>query len=154
MKRHLLNVLTALSLLLCMAVVGIWTLAGSWSFTFGLCRGGYVLYARSFTDRLAVGVARDDYPALYYFHAKRWPSRGGGGAGGFLYYRHPFARAVMGPYWFVALCFAALPTHRVWRKFHPVARAAGLCPSCGYDLRATPGRCPECGTVAAVNTSG
>ena len=57
------------------------------------------------------------------------------------------------PYWLSALLFGALPlrhvTMSVKRRVEERRRRAGLCRSCGYDLRATPERCPECGAVPA-----
>jgi hypothetical protein len=52
------------------------------------------------------------------------------------------------PYWLVTSLSAVLPV--VWvRKFRRTRYRAGLCPHCGYDLRATPEQCPECGQKAA-----
>src|SRR5262245_4698088 len=55
-------------------------------------------------------------------------------------------RGVFFPHWFLALLFAVLPAARLRAMLRDRRRnRAGLCPACGYDLRATPERCPECG---------
>ena len=61
--------------------------------------------------------------------------------------------AVQVPYWLVAIIFWALPSAWITRRLLGRPKDnTNLCPNCGYDLRATPDRCPECGTVATKMT--
>ncbi len=80
---------------------------------------------------------------------------------GFFWYRHDLKdpmedRDTMGlavPYWAIfALTTAGgiFAIRRLWPKRSIDDR--NRCMICGYDLRATPGRCPECGAVNSTTT--
>ena len=65
-------------------------------------------------------------------------------------YRNVYRSAAI-PFYALFLLSTVLPL--VWirrRRRAAIVKAAGLCPSCGYDLRATPDRCPECGATRAA----
>jgi len=75
--------------------------------------------------------------------------------GGFFFGTHEFplstGRILVLPMPFVAAVFGLLPLAEVLlirrRRRRGRRLAAGLCVVCGYDLRATPEKCPECGAV-------
>lgn len=58
----------------------------------------------------------------------------------------PFRRIIV-PMWLPALTTALAVIPLVRRVRREKRRRGGLCLRCGYDLRASPDRCPECGEV-------
>ena len=87
---------------------------------------------------------------LYSISPRGWviPWRGGN-----YYLNKTFNVWVAAPWWFVMLATAVLPARASykWRRGRRARR--GACANCGYDLYATPERCPECGVVPTKGTA-
>jgi hypothetical protein len=169
LKTHrLLNLATALSLLLGAAVAVLW--ARSYRGCDALVRPARAGDRACVTSEFGVVVFEWEaatpgavQPGWEYFPSplpRRWPVRRGllgpeayrGTVRHFV--RLPPA-AVYGlavPHWLLFLAAATLPCVGVLRRWRGRVRlrrlAAGQCGRCGYDLRASPGRCPECGSGA------
>jgi hypothetical protein len=140
--RRLLNLLTALltalSLVLCVAATWLWVVSHVAGPTFA---------AMSYSHRETFAQPRDTgfllTPGALYLMADQ--RRGA-----------PPPRGPI-PLWPLATLSALLPATagiRFWRRRSDLRRrkAHGLCPCCGYDLRATQARCPECGTPVGSGT--
>jgi hypothetical protein len=52
-------------------------------------------------------------------------------------------------YWLLILIFAIAPGIWLFKRIRRSRIKPGHCAKCGYDLRATPYRCPECGALPA-----
>jgi hypothetical protein len=53
------------------------------------------------------------------------------------------------PLWLLVLISSLAPM-RWWLRHRRAPAPSSFCRRCGYDLRATPERCPECGTAAGT----
>ena len=173
--RILVNALSILSLLLCLATAALWVRgywrmdAAGWrravapgepEWWFGLSSAGGRLMV--FGALYPPPAAPQRLPGGWYWHSyDNTPIRYAGG---------PFAnrwgfglisteaadvreRGIVLPAWAATVFFALLPAIRlasIIRRRRLMAE--GHCLRCGYDLRATPERCPECGQFPAGAT--
>jgi len=160
-KRRLFTLGSAVSLVMCVAVCVFWVRSywrrdGVTSFNLRLDqsiwsnRGVVVVFHRH--PQIGPLSATDEFPTQWEFKTFDplaielffGPPRSIWNRAGFRLFRDEASVDVMFPHWSLALLLLVLPSFWYARgRGHP----EGKCAHCGYDLRATPDRCPECGTT-------
>ena len=159
MRRRLLNLLTLLSLLLCVAAAALWVrsyrqyaeLQWGKSYETGF---GWRLCDHCFAASDGSACYVWSYGPVFTAHPRdqlHWHT-----FLGFVLAYGPHGLVpdsaltanrltICVPFWFIAAATAALPAARLTRRLR--RHRAGHCRRCGFDLVATPDRCPECGAV-------
>ena len=151
MKRRLANFVTLLSLLLCVYAVAASFIAVREG---GPYLRGYDVFQPLEPPRAFTAADFNSYrpPAPTFSFAGFRVQRGFRAQ-----YTIQHGRVYTIPFWSLSLVFAVSPL--AWLRARGRERRltrrtrmweAGICPTCRYDLRATPGRCPECGKVASA----
>lgn len=105
---------------------------------------------RKWTTVEAYWPGSDQPPSMWHrfgFDIKRiaWSYPGGG---------YEDSRYVTVPIWLTVGALALLPIRGIWGRGLRRSRRDGVCLTCGYDLRATPDRCPECGSPIPAEATG
>ena len=159
MTGRLLNLLTILSLLLCVAAVVLWARSYFVQDMLYVPVGRRTAVIQSASGQLFTLVVRQPIGARWLRQPGK-PPEGDSRIGALVRVRWDFgsrsqSHYLILPHWPVA-ALAALPlvARVVIRRWRRGRLRFGLCPRCGYDLRATPGRCPECGATASVTDAG
>jgi hypothetical protein len=167
-KRRLFNLLAAVSLVLCVATVALWVRS--------FCVGDQVnYYTAGLRSRYSMGTIRQNFvfsrlDIAFSTSIRALPKEGWSysciastGAQdypspqakvqflGLAFERIVFARSfslerATVPIWMVLMLFV-MPVGG-WLILHKsIPKRSGLCQRCGYDLRASKDRCPECGSA-------
>ena len=171
MRNRLFTILSALSLLPVVAACVLWVrsyrVTDMWAWLrLDLDAGRATEFrARSERGRLHfIGLSSTVAPGFYadpadlkrlkdmqgLSHSSRRADYGGAGYGGADYGRQQLSRL---PHWVLLPPLAVLPA--LWARRRRTDRhrsKGGLCLCCGYDVRASKERCPECGTP--IQTAG
>ena len=146
MIRRVFTATSVLSLLMCVATAGLWV----W------CRNGHEVGTYRVDPDQSYGIAaeRADFIAFLQRDRDGYRDNDPDDAlwvhAGFRYIRQTSTGLrrwnVVLPYWAILTLAAVLPAASLARRLMRAPVAPGVCSNCGYDLRASTDRCPECGT--------